>query len=228
MTGFWQIDYWPKVSEPDFSHNAELVFMPVTIIVATCCNPSCIITTLPVLCGAEVRVGERQVPGWQPRPLPDVVTGSKDEVTVARRMITGLEKQTGPLRVSAWALATGRAELPRQWKQWWNSLGRQPGDRRDCLGVWPRCWRNRQKHLGWWLGENRQDHKSQWIQPHSGSKIKGQAWTGPIDSERLDAGGSLGGRGTIQGSGWEWRGHGPSSEGNRPEQSLTKVKQSNR
>lgn len=51
-----------------------------------------------------------------------MVTGSGDAVRVARRMITGLEKQVGLLRGSAWALVTGRAELLRQWEQWWDSL----------------------------------------------------------------------------------------------------------
>lgn len=77
-----------------------------------------------------------------------MVTGSRDAMTVARRMITGLERQAELLRGSAWALVTGRAELLRQWKQWWDSSGRQPGDRRDCSGVWPRCWRVGRKHLG--------------------------------------------------------------------------------
>lgn len=66
-----------------------------------------------------------------------MVTGSRDAVRVARRMITGLEKQAGLLRGSAWALVTGRAELLRQWEQWWDSSGRQPGDRRTAQECGP-------------------------------------------------------------------------------------------
>lgn len=47
----------------------------------------------------------------------DVVAGNRDVVRVAKRMITGLEKQAGLLRGSDWALVTGRAELLRQWEQ---------------------------------------------------------------------------------------------------------------
>lgn len=39
-------------------------------------------------------------------------------------MITGLEKQTGPLKGLAWALATGNAELLRQWKTLMGQVGK--------------------------------------------------------------------------------------------------------
>lgn len=65
--------------------------------------------------------------------MPDVVTGSRDAVRDARRMITGLEKQAGLLRGSAWALVTGRTELLRQWEQWWDSTGRQPRGQEKLL-----------------------------------------------------------------------------------------------
>lgn len=68
--------------------------------------------------------------GGQPKPLSDVITGSKDALTLARRKIIGLEKHARLLM--GLPGQTGSAELLRQWEQWWDGSGQQPGDKREC------------------------------------------------------------------------------------------------
>lgn len=71
---------------------------------------------------------------------------------VARRMITGLEKQAGLPKGSGLSTDARLGRTTQALETVAGPLGKTASSKRKCSALWPRCWTDGQEHLGWWPG----------------------------------------------------------------------------